>query len=64
MNILIFLIPVTIVMGIIGLATFFWTLRDGQYEDLNGDAQRILFDEDSPLPEKTAEQATNKEQTP
>lgn len=63
MNILIFLIPVTIVMGIIGLATFFWTLRDGQYEDLNGDAQRILFDEDSPLPDKTEEQA-NKEQTP
>lgn len=63
MNILIFLIPVTIVMGIIGLVTFFWTLRDGQYEDLNGDAQRILFDEDSPLPGDTAKQA-NKEQTP
>lgn len=49
MNILALLIPVTLVMGAIGLAVFFWTLRSGQYDDLAGDAERILFDSDAPL---------------
>jgi cbb3-type cytochrome oxidase maturation protein len=41
------LIPVGIVMGIAGVAAFLWSLRHGQYEDLDGAAQRILFkDED------------------
>jgi cbb3-type cytochrome oxidase maturation protein len=50
MTILALLIPVTLAMGAIGLAAFFWTLRSGQYEDLDGDAERILYDEDRPLP--------------
>ncbi len=51
MNVLVFLIPVTLLMGVIGLAAFFWSLRNGQYEDLAGDAERILFDiDDKPLP--------------
>ena len=50
MNILALLIPVTLVMGGLGLAVFFWTLRSGQYDDLAGDAERILFDSDAPLP--------------
>lgn len=49
MNILALLILVTLVMGAIGLIVFFWTLRSGQYEDLAGDAERILFDSDEPL---------------
>lgn len=49
MNILALLIPVTLVMGGLGLAVFFWTLRSGQYDDLAGDAERILFDSDAPL---------------
>ena len=56
MTILTILIPVTLCMGVIGLAAFFWSLRSGQYEDLSGDAARILFDDDTPLsPEKTKE---------
>lgn len=51
MNVLVYLIPVTLLMGLIGLAAFFWSLRNGQYEDLAGDAERILFDtDDKPLP--------------
>lgn len=46
MNGLIFLIPVALGMGGIGLATFFWAMRSGQFEDLDGAAQRILIDED------------------
>jgi cbb3-type cytochrome oxidase maturation protein len=49
MSILTFLIPVTLCMGAIGLAAFFWSLRHGQYEDLSGDAERILHDDDAPL---------------
>ena len=54
MTTLVFLIPVTLGMGAAGLAAFFWSLRDGQYDDLTGDAERILFDEDSPRPPKRA----------
>jgi len=48
-TILVILIPVTLCMGAFGLAVFFWSLRNGQYEDLSGDAERILHDDDVPL---------------
>jgi cbb3-type cytochrome oxidase maturation protein len=51
MTILIFLIPVALLLGGLGLAGFLWALRSGQYEDLDGAASRILFDEDQPAPE-------------
>ena len=44
-----FLIPVALALGAAGLAAFLWSLRNGQYEDLDGAAERILFDEDRPL---------------
>jgi cbb3-type cytochrome oxidase maturation protein len=46
MNIMIFLIPAAVLMGAIGLAAFFWSLRSGQYEDLEGAAHRILIDDE------------------
>ena len=46
MNILIFLAPAAIFMGAIGLAAFLWSLRSGQYEDLEGAAHRILIEDD------------------
>lgn len=46
MTILIYLIPVALLLGGLGLAGFLWALRSGQYEDLDGAASRILFDED------------------
>jgi len=39
-----FLVPIAIGMGLAGLASFMWTLKSGQYDDLEGAAQRILFD--------------------
>lgn len=45
MNILVVLIPVSICLGAIGLCACLWTLRHGQYEDLEGDAARILLDD-------------------
>ena len=65
MNVLVFLIPVTILMGLIGLAAFFWSLRNGQYEDLAGDAERILFDnDDKPLPDRPRSDARPDEKEP
>jgi cbb3-type cytochrome oxidase maturation protein len=49
MTALLHLIPVALFLGLLGLAAFLWSLRGGQYDDLDGAAQRILFDdEDAP----------------
>jgi cbb3-type cytochrome oxidase maturation protein len=45
MNILLFLIPVALFLGSLGLGAFFWSLRTKQFEDLDGAAHRILFDD-------------------
>ena len=39
-----FLVPIAIGMGLAGLASFMWTLNSGQYDDLEGAAERILFE--------------------
>lgn len=41
-----FLIPIALLMGLAGLAAFFWAMKSGQYEDLDGAAHRILIDEE------------------
>ena len=50
MNVLWFLIPISLGLGALGLATFFWSLRSGQYEDLEGAAARILLDDEAVAP--------------
>ncbi len=50
MTILYLLIPITILMGLTGLGAFFWSLKSHQYDDLAGDAERILHDDDTPMP--------------
>ena len=45
MNLLIYLIPIALFLGALGLAAFIWSLRDGQYDDLDGASQRILDDD-------------------
>jgi len=52
MNGIAFLIPIALLLGLAGLATFFWSLGSGQYDDLDGASMRILIDEDRPAPEK------------
>jgi len=52
MNDFLFLVPISIAMGIVGLIVFLWTLRSDQYEDLDGAAYRILDDEDAPIKER------------
>lgn len=45
MNHLLILIPIALGLGIAGLLAFVWSLRNGQYDDLDGAAQRILEDD-------------------
>ena len=40
------LIPLSLALGLGALAAFLWTLRSGQYDDLDGAAHRILFEDD------------------
>jgi len=46
MDLLIFLAPAALLMGLAGLVAFLWSLRAGQYEDMEGAAHRILIDDD------------------
>ena len=46
MTILLILIPAMLLLGGLALAGFMWSVRTGQYDDLEGAAQRILFDEE------------------
>ncbi|MXO65145.1 cbb3-type cytochrome oxidase assembly protein CcoS [Altererythrobacter endophyticus] len=50
MNGLLILIPVALGLGLMGLAAFFWALRNGQFSDPDGAANRILMDEEEPAP--------------
>ena len=45
MDVLIYLIPIALFLGLLGLGAFLWSLRDGQFDDLDGAAERILFDD-------------------
>lgn len=48
MNQLLILVPVALFLGLLGLGAFIWSLRSDQYEDLDGAAERILEDDDTP----------------
>jgi cbb3-type cytochrome oxidase maturation protein len=43
---LVILIPIALGMGLLGLAAFFWSMKDGQYDDMDGAANRILIDDE------------------
>lgn len=46
MHVLIYLIPIALGLGLLGLAAFLWSLKTGQFEDLDGAAHRVLFEDD------------------
>ena len=41
-----YLVPIALGLGLAGLAAFMWCLKSGQYDDLDGAAERILMDDD------------------
>jgi cbb3-type cytochrome oxidase maturation protein len=50
MNGIVVLIPIALGLGLAGLAAFFWSIKDGQFDDPDGSALRILDDDDRPTP--------------
>jgi cbb3-type cytochrome oxidase maturation protein len=71
MSSLVFLVPLALVLGGAALAAFLWSLRSGQYDDLDGAAERILLDEDgdgldtaAPSVQKEPERPMPRSETP
>ena len=56
MNGLLYLIPVALCLGLLGLIGFLWSMRSGQFDDLDGAATRILFDD----PRRTSSKETER----
>lgn len=54
MDIIFVTIPVTLIFIAVAVAVFFWATRNGQYDDMEGPANRILFDDE---PQNTASTA-------
>tara|TARA_X000001316_G_scaffold4053_1_gene890 strand:- start:426 stop:578 length:153 start_codon:yes stop_codon:yes gene_type:complete len=46
MTIIVYLIPVALALGLLGLGAFIWSIRSGQFDDMQGPAYRILDDDD------------------
>ena len=51
MSVLLYLIPIALFLGVIWLFVFIWSLKTGQYEDMEGAARRILIDDEGALEE-------------
>lgn len=56
MTIILLLIPAALFLALLALGAFFWSVRSGQYDDMDGAAQRILLDDDGPLPDEPPDQ--------
>ncbi len=54
MNVLVYLVPMALLLGLTGLAAFLWSLSNGQYDDVEGAALRILDNDDIEAPERPA----------
>jgi cbb3-type cytochrome oxidase maturation protein len=52
MTVLIYLVPLALLLGLLWLVMFLWSLNSGQYEDLDGAALRVLDDSDIETPAK------------
>ncbi|KPL52433.1 cbb3-type cytochrome oxidase assembly protein CcoS [Prosthecomicrobium hirschii] len=48
MDVLVYLIPIALGLGFLGLGAFLWSLKSGQYDDLDGAKWRVLSDDDLP----------------
>ena len=53
------LLPGMLLLGIIGVGVFFWAVRNGQYDDMDGAANRVLMDDDDEIPAQDAPQPSS-----
>ena len=45
MNQIVILLPIALFLGLLGLLAFVWSIHNGQYDDMQGAAERILLDD-------------------
>lgn len=64
MNTILFLIPVALLLGGLGLAAFIWSLRNNQFEDLDGSAWRILLDDEEAVATRSQPAANTDQPVP
>jgi cbb3-type cytochrome oxidase maturation protein len=60
MEVMIILVPLALALGLAGLVGFLWSLKSGQYEDLEGAAWRAIADDDQPAPPAQPEAAPSR----
>ncbi len=59
MNVLYFLVPLALLLAATGVAGFIWSVRSGQFDDVETPGLRVLFDDEESLPSgDTAESDT------
>ena len=58
MEVLVILVPLALALGLAGLAAFLWSLKSGQYDDLEGAAWRAISDDDKPTSDEKADRAS------
>ncbi|NVO15618.1 MAG: cbb3-type cytochrome oxidase assembly protein CcoS [Rhodoplanes sp.] len=63
MEVLVYLVPLALSLGLLGLGAFLWSLKTGQYDDLDGAAWRAIMDDDQ-LPPAAAQKKAPPPQTP
>jgi cbb3-type cytochrome oxidase maturation protein len=63
MEVLVYLVPLALSLGLLGLGAFLWSLKTGQYDDLDGAAWRAIMDDDQ-LPPSTSQKKAPPPQTP
>ena len=59
MDVIYGLIPGMILLGLLAVGVFFWAAKSGQFDDLEGEANRILMDEDLPVKPEVEEEETD-----
>lgn len=60
MEILYILVPIALIFVFIALKVLFWAINNGQYDDLNTEAHRILFDEKNNISAKNPKETSDK----
>jgi cbb3-type cytochrome oxidase maturation protein len=59
MDVLIYLVPIALALGLLGLGAFLWSLKSGQYDDLDGAAWRAIMDDDERPPVQQTQQSNS-----
>lgn len=62
MDVIYGLLPGMLLLGFVGVALFFWAVRSGQYDDMDGAANRILMDDPQEFVEQKEDETDDKDQ--